>query len=62
MKKKKENQANDDSRRVDKIQPGNNTLIVMEADLESKGDEEQMMKENTKLIGKQNDSKAEGEI
>jgi len=61
MKKKKENQANDDSRRVEKIQHGNNTAIVLDADLESKGDANND-EENTKLIGKQVDSKAEGEF
>ena len=54
MKKKKENQANDDSKPVRSI---NNTVIVMEGDGSNANNDE----ENAKLIGEQVDSKSEGE-
>lgn len=54
MKKKKENQANDDSKPVRSI---NNTVIVMEGD----GSNANNDGENAKLIGEQVDSKSEGE-
>ncbi|CBY36223.1 unnamed protein product [Oikopleura dioica] len=60
MKKKKENQANNNSGNVEKIQNNNNTVTIMDADLDSR-EGNNNVGEDTKLIGKQVDSKTEGE-